>query len=76
MPDYPAQTKWLSDDEKWLAAARLSSEDVGTTGAADTKHDGHWASFKQCVRDWRTWCMVFNFMMVTGSQTIQYFIPT
>lgn len=73
MPDYPSNTPWLTDDEKWLAAARLSADDVGST---DTKHDGHWASFKQCTTDWRTWLMVFNFMMVTGSQTIQYFIPT
>jgi len=27
------------------------------------------------VNDWRTWLLVFMYMLATGSQTIQYFIP-
>ena len=28
------------------------------------------------VTDWRTWMLAVMYMLATGSQTIQYFIPT
>ena len=28
------------------------------------------------LTDWRTWVLVVMYMLATGSQTIQYFIPT
>jgi hypothetical protein len=28
------------------------------------------------VTDWRVWAQCFLFVLVTGSQTMQYFIPT
>lgn len=75
LPDYPSNTRWLTDDEKWLAAARLSADDVGSSGGAGSSHGG-WVSLKESMSDWRTWAFTFMFMMCTGSQTIQYFIPT
>jgi len=75
LPNFPSTTKWLNDEEKWLAAARLAADDIGSAKGHGAT-EGHWASLKQCLGDWRTYVFTFIFMMVTGSQTIQYFIPT
>lgn len=70
LPDYPGTTRWLSEDEKWLAAARLAADDIGSAQGHGAS-SGHLASLKESMTDWRTWCMTFLFMMVTGAQTIQ-----
>ncbi|KAJ9119048.1 hypothetical protein QFC22_003539 [Naganishia vaughanmartiniae] len=75
LPDFPATTKWLTEREKWLCAARLRADGVGAAqGDAETL--GHGKAFKSVLSDWRTYAMTFLFMMVTGAQTIQYFTPT
>lgn len=48
MPDYPETARWLSDDEKALAAARLCVD------GSHAKNEGiTWASAKQTLTDWR-----------------------
>lgn len=62
-------TRWLNEDERWLAAARLSSDNIGSAqGHGATS--GHWYSLKESLSDWRTWMMTIIFMMITGAQTI------
>ncbi|KAJ1561486.1 hypothetical protein HK405_003786 [Cladochytrium tenue] len=75
LPDYPTTTRWLSEDEKRLAAARLLYDSVGQSGGPGASHS-HIASLVEALLDWRTWGFTFIFMMTTGSQTIQYFVPT
>lgn len=74
LPDFPSTTRWLTEAEKRLAGQRLLADDIGSAQGVGATH-GHWASLKESLGDWRTWMMTFLFMMVTGSQTIQYFLP-
>ncbi|KAK6906561.1 nicotinamide mononucleotide permease [Kwoniella mangroviensis CBS 10435] len=75
MPDWPSTTKFLSGEERVLAAQRLAFDGLANTGGAQG-HIGHWQAIKMCVTDWRTWMFVFLYMLCTGAQTIQYFVPT
>jgi hypothetical protein len=55
LPDWPHSTKWLTDDEKRLAAARIKADAVAAAGKAEL---GHLQSFKAAWRDWRCWVSV------------------
>jgi hypothetical protein len=54
LPNFPNTTKWLNDEERWLASARLAADDIGSAKGHGAT-EGHWASLKQCLGDWRTW---------------------
>ncbi|KAH7103113.1 MFS general substrate transporter [Auriculariales sp. MPI-PUGE-AT-0066] len=73
LPDWPHTTRWLSDDEKRLARARIAADAIGS---ADGDHMGHWASLKAAIFEWRTYMFLFMYMVITGAGTISYFIPT
>ncbi|RSH93567.1 hypothetical protein EHS25_007925 [Saitozyma podzolica] len=75
MPDYPSTTKWLSEEEQILAAQRLAHDGLANTVGAQG-HMGHYEAIKAVFSDWRVYLFIFIFMLVTGSQTIQYFVPT
>ena len=77
MPDYPTNSKrFLNEEETILACNRLAIDGIGLTQGAHGEHLSHWKAFKMCVGDWRTWAQCVLFVLVTGSQTMQYFIPT
>ncbi|WWD20730.1 hypothetical protein CI109_105206 [Kwoniella shandongensis] len=75
MPDWPSTTKFLSGEERVLAAQRLAYDGLANTGGAQG-HIGHWHALKLAVTDWRTWILTVLYMLCTGAQTIQYFVPT
>ncbi|KIM44203.1 hypothetical protein M413DRAFT_443232 [Hebeloma cylindrosporum] len=75
LPDWPSTTSWLTPEEKFLAVQRLSHDGIGNTGAGG-KEPTHREAAKMAFTDWRTWVLVLMYMLATGSQTIQYFIPT
>ncbi|KAL1755540.1 major facilitator superfamily domain-containing protein [Schizophyllum commune] len=74
LPDWPSTTKWLSPEEKFIAVQRLAADGIGNTGIGN--QPTHSEAAKMAFTDWRTWVLVFMYMLATGSQTIQYFIPT
>jgi len=74
MPDFPATTKWLSEEERRYAVARLVAESTVTQGA-DHKI-GLWKATKVGVKDWRMWLFTFGQSTNTCAGTITYFIPT
>jgi len=77
MPDYPSTSKkFLNEQETILACNRLAMDGIALTQGAHEKGISHWEAFKMCVIDWRTWAQCLLFTLVTGSQTMQYFIPT
>lgn len=61
LPDWPSTTRWLTEDEKRLAQARIAADNIG---AAHTKDIGHWASLKAAAFEWRTYMFLFMYMMV------------
>lgn len=77
MPDYPSSSKrFLNEEQSILACSRLSADGIGLTQARGAEHIPHWTAFKMTVSDWRVWAQCLLFVLVTGSQTMQYFIPT
>lgn len=61
LPDYPATTKWLTEEERILAAQRLAYDGIGHTQGA-TEHKGEWAACKMVFKDWRSWLFVVMYM--------------
>lgn len=75
LPDWPSTTKWLTPEERFLAVQRLAHDGIGNTGTGGDE-PSHNQAMKMAFSDWRTWVLVVMYMLATGSQTIQYFIPT
>lgn len=75
MADYPSNTRWLTPEERVLAAQRLAYDGLANTQGAHGR-TGEWEAFKMATTDWRTWLLVLLYALVTGAQTMQYFIPT
>ncbi|EJD54999.1 MFS general substrate transporter [Auricularia subglabra TFB-10046 SS5] len=73
LPDWPGNTRWLSEREKQLAVMRMQADHIGASG---TRELGHWASLVAALTDWRTYVFTFMYMMIVGAGTISYFIPT
>lgn len=77
MPDYPSTSKrFLTEEESQMACTRLAVDGIGLTQGRGATHIPHWVAFKMTCTDWRVWAQCFMFVLVTGSQTMQYFIPT
>ncbi|EOO00178.1 putative nicotinamide mononucleotide permease protein [Phaeoacremonium minimum UCRPA7] len=77
MPDYPSNSKrFLNEEESILACNRLAADGIGLTQGRGVEHIPHWTAFKMTCVDWRVWAQCLLFVLVTGSQTMQYFIPT
>lgn len=77
LPDFPTSTKskFLTEEERVLACNRLAIEGIGLTQGAHERI-GEWQAFKMTCADWRTWCLCLLFVLGTGSQTMQYFVPS
>ena len=75
LPDYPSTTRWLTPRERQIASQRLFSDNLGDAQSGENA-GGHATAFKMAVTDWRTWAFVLTYMATTGSQTIQYFVPS
>lgn len=77
MPDYPSTSqRFLKEDEGLLACNRLAVDGIASAQSAGTEQITHWDAFVMTVRDWRVWAQCILFVLVTGAQTMQYFIPT
>lgn len=77
MPDYPSNSpRFLNEEETILACHRLTMDGIALAQGNATEEISHWKIFKMTVRDWRVWAQCLLFVLVTGAQTMQYFIPT
>ena len=65
----------FSDREKLLAIKRLAEDNVTTT-EEDTPRISSLKAVVKALSDWRTWIMVFGYMVIVGSSTLSYFYPT
>ena len=52
LPNYPTTTKWVNDDEKKLAVARLLN---GRDLEDEVDPLGHWEAFMAAIKDPKTW---------------------
>ena len=73
LPDYPATTKWLSEEERNFASWRLMA-DINETD--DTHSRSIWEGVKLCLTDYRLYLFVLTQHLSILSQTFQYFFPS
>ncbi|TIA28489.1 MFS general substrate transporter, partial [Aureobasidium pullulans] len=75
--DFPAQPcrRKFTEREQLLAINRLVLDNVSTT-EGDTPRISSVKALVKAVSDWRTWIMVFGYMVIVGSSTLSYFYPT
>lgn len=73
LPDEPSKAYFLTDKEKYLAAARLKRQTGYTAAAAEF----HWTDVRKGLKDWKVWAFCFAQF---GSDTMLYgystFLPT
>ena len=74
LPDFPATTKWLTEEERAYAVARLAEDN--NIDSRDDEAVGHLRSIVLAVKDWRTWLFCFGQSTCTAAGTITYFVPT
>lgn len=73
LPDYPATTKWLNEEERNFASWRLMV-DINETD--DTHSRSIWEGVKLCLTDYRLYLFVLTQHLSILSQTFQYFFPS
>ncbi|WWC85182.1 uncharacterized protein L201_000040 [Kwoniella dendrophila CBS 6074] len=70
LPNYPTTTKWLSESEKRLAVARLS------TGHEEGSDMSHKQAFIIALKDPKTYVFMIIYNIINSVGTISYFFPT
>lgn len=73
LPDYPATTKWLNEEERNFASWRLMAD---ISESDDTHSRSIWEGVKLCLTDYRLYLFVLTQHMSILSQTFQYFFPS
>ncbi|KAH9461798.1 hypothetical protein Pst134EB_005720 [Puccinia striiformis f. sp. tritici] len=78
LPDWPSNTKWLTEEEKKLAVSRLEIDQIeqGAGSSANSTVLSHRQALAAAGKDWRTYLFCFMYIMILSSQTILYFIPS
>ncbi|GAB7362469.1 hypothetical protein MBLNU230_g2791t1 [Neophaeotheca triangularis] len=71
IPDWPATTKWLKDDERALGVVRLM-EDAGE----EEEDIGTKAAFGMAVKDYRVWLCVLGQFCLQAVASLTNFLPT
>lgn len=71
IPDWPATTKWLSEEEKALGVVRLV-EDAGEEEEEVT----NMSAFKMATSDYRVWLCIVGQMCVQAVASLTNFLPT
>lgn len=75
LPDYPATTKWLSDEEKIIAQGRLAA-DNGSEDVLGEEDVSIWRGIAQASKDIRVWLFACLQMSTTASISYSHFFPT
>ncbi|KAG1767864.1 MFS general substrate transporter [Suillus placidus] len=71
LPDFPTNTRWLSDDERRLALKRME-EDAGVGDQSETEHGGRGHGFYLAVIDWKVVALSFTVYFPTLIATLGY----
>lgn len=71
IPDWPATTRWLTEEEKALGVVRLI-EDAGE----EESEIKTWDAFKMASKDFRVWLCIINQMCLQAVASLTNFLPT
>ncbi|KAI1843180.1 hypothetical protein JX266_010707 [Neoarthrinium moseri] len=75
LPNYPATTKWLTEEEKTIAQARLL-KDMGAEDATEEEDTSLMRGLSAAVKDYRVWIFACMQMATTASISYSHFFPT
>jgi len=75
LPDYPATTKWLSEEERTVAQARLAI-DVGSEEALTEDAPKILVSLLHAFKDYKVWLFAGMQMSITATISYSHFFPT
>ncbi|ETN38208.1 uncharacterized protein HMPREF1541_06239 [Cyphellophora europaea CBS 101466] len=75
LPDFPINTKWLSDQERALATYRLFV-DVGEEDWVSSEEESLFVGLKQCLGDYKTYVLIPLVFGVVSSGTINSYFPS
>lgn len=71
LPDHPLTTRWLSEDQRQLAHARMERD---TVGLQESK--GSWVGLKQAVKDPKLWFLTLLQTLHLAACGFNSFFPT
>ncbi|KAK6086975.1 pantothenate transporter liz1 [Seiridium cupressi] len=75
LPDLPRTTRWLTEQERELAAWRLES-DIGEDDWVDSKHQSALHGFKLALKDIKSWLILGVIYGSTASGSMTTLFPT
>lgn len=76
LPDFPANTSWLTDQERQLALYRLEVDASGEQDWVSSDTQPLLEGFKLLLRDSKNWVLVFIVYGAASSISINAFFPT
>ena len=75
LPDFPINTKWLTEQERALATYRLFV-DVGEEDWVSSDEESLFDGVKQCLGDYKTYILIPLIFGVVSSGTINSYFPS
>ncbi|KAF2176139.1 MFS general substrate transporter [Zopfia rhizophila CBS 207.26] len=75
LPDYPGNTKWLSEEERVVAQGRLA-QDAASEEVLDEETVSMGKGINLAMRDYRTWLFAGLQMSAAASISYSHFFPT
>ncbi|KAK1984902.1 major facilitator superfamily domain-containing protein [Colletotrichum cereale] len=76
LPDFPANTKWLTSQERQLAMWRLEVDAAGEEDWTNSSSQPLFDGFKMVILDPVNWILVFVVYGAASSLSINTFLPT
>ncbi|KAG2344932.1 MFS general substrate transporter [Suillus weaverae] len=75
LPDFPTNTKWLSDDERRLVLRRME-EDAGVGDQSETKNGSFGHGFYLAIADWKVWWLAILAFAQTVALSFIFYFPS
>ena len=75
LPDFPATTPWLTEEERRLAMKRME-EDAGVGDEGETEVGGHTTGLWLAVKDWKVWWMAVAMTSQVVALSFNAYFPT
>lgn len=71
LPDSPLQTRWLTQEERELAHARIARDTTGRREGTSV-----WTGLREACTDWRTWVFCLMDNMHLSANGFKNFLPS
>ncbi|KAF8450458.1 major facilitator superfamily domain-containing protein [Boletus edulis BED1] len=75
LPDFPATTRWLTEEERRLAVRRMK-EDVGVGDQGETETGGRAHGLYLAVTDWKVWLFALAATAQVTAMSFTAYFPT